>query len=74
MPHFREARLAPFQAPPPLRLSALWAATMFCYVYGDYFGLYVPGKLAEIAAGRMSFGALTPDRLTLIAIMMAVRH
>lgn len=22
------------------KLSALWASVMFCYVYGDYFGLY----------------------------------
>jgi hypothetical protein len=28
-----------------LKLSSLWAALMFCYLYGDYFGLYVPGKL-----------------------------
>ena len=40
--------LAVFQAPTPLKLSALWASLMFCYVYGDYLGLYVPGKLAEV--------------------------
>jgi hypothetical protein len=24
-------------------LSALWAALMFCYIYGDYFGLWLAG-------------------------------
>jgi hypothetical protein len=28
-----------------LKLSALWASVMFCYIYGDYFELYKPGKL-----------------------------
>ncbi len=28
-----------------IKISALWAPVMFCYVYGDYFGLYVPGKM-----------------------------
>lgn len=66
------APLELFKAPTPLKLAALWASLMFCYVYGDYFGLYVPGKLAEVAAGRMGFGTLTPGKLALVAIMMAV--
>ena len=28
-----------------LKLSLLWTSVMFCYVYGDYFQLYVPGKV-----------------------------
>lgn len=60
-----------FRAPTSLKLAALWASLMFCYVYGDYFGLYVPGKLDEVSAGRMGFGALTPVKLTLVATMMA---
>jgi hypothetical protein len=28
-----------------IKLSALWASVMFCYIYADYFGLYRPGKL-----------------------------
>ncbi len=30
-----------------LKISALWIAVMFCYVYGDYIEVYVPGVLAE---------------------------
>ena len=38
--------LEEYRAPTKVKLAALWASTMFCYVYGDYFGLYLPGKLA----------------------------
>ena len=30
-----------------LKISALWVAIMFCYVYGDYIQIYVPGILAK---------------------------
>lgn len=30
-----------------LIISSLWVAVMFCYVYGDYIEVYVPGVLAE---------------------------
>jgi hypothetical protein len=30
-----------------LIISSLWIAVMFCYVYGDYIEIYVPGVLAE---------------------------
>lgn len=26
-------------------LAALWTTVMFCYIYGDYFELYVPKKI-----------------------------
>jgi hypothetical protein len=28
-----------------IKISLLWASVMFCYIYGDYFGLYKPGAL-----------------------------
>ncbi|MBQ4835166.1 MULTISPECIES: DUF6326 family protein [Pseudoalteromonas] len=30
-----------------LKLSALWVAVMFCYVYGDYIQVFVPGIMSE---------------------------
>lgn len=30
-----------------LKISALWVAIMFCYLYGDYIEIYVPGVLAD---------------------------
>jgi hypothetical protein len=32
-------------------LSAFWTAIMFCYLYGDYFELYVPNKVAGLISG-----------------------
>ena len=46
---------------------------MFCYVYGDYFGLYVPNKLASVAQGTMGpLGPATPGILAAVSLMMAV--
>ncbi len=56
-----------------LKLAALWASLMFCYVYGDYFGLYVPGKLGGMLAGTMApLGAVTQGVLLGTSAMMAV--
>jgi hypothetical protein len=56
-----------------MRLSALWAATMFCYVYGDYFGLFLPGQMMEMNAGIMGpLGPATPGILVAVSTMMAV--
>jgi len=39
-----------------IKLSALWAAVMSCYIYCDYFQLYVPGKLDAMLSGTTRFG------------------
>ncbi len=31
-----------------LKLSALWASLVALYIYGDYFELYVPGKVEKL--------------------------
>ena len=36
-----------FQINVKLIISSLWVAVMFCYVYGDYIQIYVPGILAD---------------------------
>ena len=43
--------LEDIRIPVRLRLSALWSSLMFCYLYGDYFGLYKPGKLQGMIEG-----------------------
>jgi hypothetical protein len=59
--------------PAAAKLSALWGSLMLCYVYGDYFGLYVPGKVMEMNAGVMGgLGRMSPAGLTIVAIMMAI--
>src|SRR5262245_52158245 len=55
-----------------LKLSALWASVMFCYVYGDFFGLFRPGKLAAMLAGQTPIGPTTQGMLLGFAVLMAV--
>ena len=59
--------------PTKLKLSALWASTMFCYVYCDYFELYTPGKLESMLQGNLGpMGSVTPGVLIGLSAMMAV--
>lgn len=59
--------------PVELKLSALWASLMLCYIYGDYFGLYKPGKLQGMLDGKMgSLGPITQEVLLGTAILMAM--
>lgn len=56
-----------------LKLSALWASTMFCYIYCDYFELYVPGKLDGMLQGNMGpLGTVTQGVLMGTSILMAI--
>ncbi len=56
-----------------LKLSALWASVMFCYIYADYFGLYVPGALQKMLEGRMGpLGPTTQGVLLGTSAMMAI--
>ena len=34
-----------------LKLAALWTSVTFLYIYGDYFELYTPGKVEDLASG-----------------------
>jgi len=34
-----------------IKLSALWTSVTFCYLYGDYFELYVPGQVEGLTNG-----------------------
>jgi Family of unknown function (DUF6326) len=43
-----------------LKLAALWASFMFLYIYVDYFGLYMPGHINNILAGKMWVINITP--------------
>ena len=52
-----------------IKLSALWASVMFCYIYADYFGLYKPGKLQAILNGEF-FSLPTTQRVLLGASLM----
>lgn len=55
-----------------LKLSALWAAVMFCYIYGDYFGLYVPGQLKGMLEGHGPIGPTSQGSLVITSLLLAV--
>jgi hypothetical protein len=47
---------------------------MFCYIYGDYFELYVPGKLSSMLDGKMlPLGSVTQGMLIGTSTMMATQ-
>jgi hypothetical protein len=57
-----------------IKLAALWAATVLCYIYCDYFELYVPGKLTGMLAGKMGpLGPVTQSVLLGTSVMLAVQ-
>ena len=55
-----------------LKLSALWMSVMLCYIYGDFIGLFKPGKLQAMLAGRMPLGLVTQGVLVGMAVVMAI--
>lgn len=54
------------------KLAALWCSVLFCYIYGDYFELYQPGKLQEMLSGRTALGPATQAALLGMAAVMAI--
>lgn len=61
------------RVPTRYKLSAIWTSVMFCYIYADYFELYVPGKLQGMLAGQMvPLGPVTQGVLLGTAAMLAL--
>ncbi|MBL7835633.1 MAG: hypothetical protein JNK18_16875 [Cyclobacteriaceae bacterium] len=54
-----------------LRLAALWTSLMFCYVYGDFFSLFVPGRIQRLMDGNSGAGQTTPVMLLVYAVLLA---
>ena len=57
--------------PVKAKIAALWASAMFCYIYGDLIGFYVPGGLQRIMDGKFGFGPVTPILLLGFALVMS---
>jgi hypothetical protein len=56
-----------------IKLSALWASVMFCYIYGDYFGLFQPRQLRAMLEGKIPpLGAVTQGVLVGTSLMMVI--
>lgn len=56
-----------------IKLSALWTALTLCYLYGDFFGLFKPGRLEGMIQGKMGpLGQTTQGVLLGTSIMMSI--
>ncbi len=53
-----------------LILSALWVSVTFLYIYGDYFELYVPGKMEDLTTGQNNLNS--PYKLLTAATILAI--
>ncbi len=53
-----------------IQLAGLWTAVMFCYIYGDYFELYVPKKVDELLNGQNVMD--TPLKLFIAAFILTL--
>lgn len=54
------------------KLSALWVALLFLYVYADVLGFYSPGVIAAVSSGELGAVKITPGFLLVMAVWMAV--
>lgn len=53
-----------------IKLSALWTSVMFCYIYGDYFELYVPKKIDALLSGQNNLDS--PLKLFTAAFILTI--
>lgn len=54
------------------KLSALWTALMFLYVYADLLSLYKPGQLDEAMSGRMGPFQVSQTALLTASVLMII--
>ena len=66
----RTGELQDFRVNVKLKLSALWASVTFCYLYGDYFELYVPKKVEGLANGENMLDS--PTKLFIAAFLLLI--
>lgn len=53
-----------------IKLAALWTSVMFCYIYGDYFSLYVPQKVEDFISGDTLLNS--PMKLFCATLLMVI--
>lgn len=52
------------------KLAALWASVTFCYIYGDYFELYIPKKAESLINGDNNLDS--PTKLFIAAFLLLI--
>ncbi|MEP0987682.1 DUF6326 family protein [Ekhidna sp.] len=53
-----------------IKLSALWASLVFCFLYGDYFELYTPGKVDSLLTGNNVLDS--PMTLLIASVILSI--
>lgn len=67
------APLDDVKVPVRVKISLTWAAVMVCYLYGDFFSLFQPGRLAAMLDGRIPpLGEATQLVLLGVSASMAI--
>jgi cbb3-type cytochrome oxidase subunit 3 len=54
------------------KLSALWAALMFLYIYADIYSLFRPGQIQEMMSGQMGPFPVTQGSLFAASVLMVI--
>lgn len=62
--------LEDFKIPVKIKLSALWTSVTLCYLYGDYFELYLPKKVEGIISGESMLNS--PMKLFAASVLLAI--
>jgi hypothetical protein len=66
------ARLLDVQINVKIKLSALWVALMFFYLYRDVLGFMEPGHVEDLLAGELAGVPMTQAVLLGSAVLMAI--
>lgn len=53
-----------------IKLSLLWTSVTLCYLYGDYFELYVPQKVEGLIDGKNLLNS--PEKLFAASVLLAI--
>lgn len=59
-----------FEINTKIKLSAMWTAVTLCYLYGDYFELYVPQKVQGLTSGDNMLNS--PFKLLAASVLLAI--
>ena len=65
-----EKTMPDFEVNIKIKLSALWTSVTFFYIYGDYFELYIPGKVQGLVSGVNMLDS--PLKLFLASLLLAI--
>ena len=66
----KKMTLKDFEINIKIKLAGLWTATTFCYLYGDYFELYTPGKIDSLITGQNVLGS--PMILLIASLILTI--